>query len=72
MIVMSLMSDKQKDSSELKLSKEHCNNVRLDQSKHSVVTKHIISSNHSFDWEDVEILDYEKRNISENLFHNPK
>jgi len=52
--------------------KEHRNNIRLDQSKHSVVTKHIISSNRSFDWENVEILDYEtnfrKRNISEMIY----
>jgi len=51
---MSLMSDKRKDNFKLE-SKNHRNNIRLDQSKHSVVIKQIIGSNHSFDWENVEI-----------------
>jgi len=49
--------------------KEHINNVRLDPSKHSVVSEHIKNLNHTFDWEKVEILDTEphfhKRIISE-------
>jgi len=49
--------------------KEHVNNIRLDPSKHSVVSEHIINFNHNFDWENVIILDHEhnyyKRMISE-------
>ena len=48
--------------------KEHCNNTKLDQSKYSVISKHITETNHDFDWEKF-ILDFEKnyrkRNISE-------
>jgi len=37
-----------------------------------MVTKHIINSNHSFDWENIEILDYEtnfrKRNILKMIY----
>jgi len=51
--------------------KEHCNNIKLDDSKHSVVTQHIIDYNHSFDWNAAKILDsesnYNKRLISEML-----
>ncbi|KYN14498.1 hypothetical protein ALC57_13304 [Trachymyrmex cornetzi] len=49
--------------------REHRNNIKLDQSKHSVISKHINDTNHDFNWEDVNILDFEKnykkRNISE-------
>jgi len=41
--------------------KEHKNNVKLDQSKHSVISEHIIKYNHSFDWENTKIMDYESR-----------
>lgn len=48
---------------------EHRYNVRLDSSKHSVVTEHMLQCNHSFDWENVRVLDtesnYYKRLISE-------
>jgi len=51
--------------------KEHANNVKLDSSKHSVVTDHIINRQHNFDWDNVKILDtevnYHKRLISEML-----
>jgi len=47
--------------------KEHRNNIKLDQSKYSVISKHITEANH--DWEKISILDFEKnyrkRNISE-------
>jgi len=49
--------------------KEHINNIKLDQSKHSVISEHIIKFNYSFDWENTKILDIEskfyKRIISE-------
>jgi len=49
--------------------KEHVNNIRLDPSKHSVISEHITNFNHNFDWENVKILDHEhnyhKRMISE-------
>jgi len=49
--------------------KEHRNNLKLDQSKHSVISEHITKYNHSFDWENTKILDYEskyfKRIVSE-------
>ena len=40
--------------------KEHSNNIKLDQSKYSVISKHITETNHDFDWEKVSILDFEK------------
>ena len=49
--------------------KEHINNIKLDFSKHSVISEHITHCNHSFDWENASILDtepkYYKRLISE-------
>jgi len=49
--------------------KEHKNNLKLDQSKHSVISEHIIKYNHSFDWDNTKIMDHEsiyyKRIISE-------
>jgi len=51
--------------------KEHCNNIKLDQSKHSVITEHRLNFDHDFDWENIKILDtesnYNKRLISEML-----
>jgi len=48
------------------------NNVRLEPSKHSVITEHILKFNHSFYWEKVKILDsesnYNNRLISEMLY----
>jgi len=41
--------------------KEHKNNSRLDQSKHSVITEHSIKYNHSFDWDNTKIMDHEPR-----------
>jgi len=41
--------------------KEHRNNIKLDQSKHSVISEHITKYNHSFDWENTKIIDYESR-----------
>jgi len=40
---------------------EHRNNIKQDQSKRSVITEHIINYNHTFDWENTKILDYEPR-----------
>jgi len=52
--------------------KEHMNNFKLDPSRHSVLTEHMRELNHSFDWNNVLILDveyhYQKRLISE-MFH---
>jgi hypothetical protein len=49
--------------------KEHINNIKLDSSRHSVISEHIIHCNHSFDWKNAIILDteprYYKRLISE-------
>jgi len=49
--------------------KEHMNNIKLDPSRHSVVTEHRIKYDHTFNWEKIEILDsepnYKKRLISE-------
>jgi len=39
--------------------KEHKNNIKQDQSKHSVISEHII--NHSFDWDNAKILDCESK-----------
>jgi len=43
--------------------KKHRNNIKLDQSKYSVILKHITENNnfnHNFNWEKVSILDFEK------------
>jgi len=32
---------------------EHKNNVRLEESKHSVITKHMVENSHTFDWQNV-------------------
>jgi len=49
--------------------KEHKSNLRLDSSKHSVVSEYIVRYNHLFDWDKAEILDiehkYQKRLVSE-------
>jgi len=41
--------------------REHKNNIKLDQSKHSVISEHILKFNHSFDWDNVKILDCESK-----------
>jgi len=41
--------------------REHKNNIKLNQSKHSVILEHIIKFNHSFDWDNAKILDCESK-----------
>lgn len=47
------------------------NNKKLNSSRHSVITKHLLQYNHSFDWKRVRTLDselnYNKRLIFETL-----
>jgi len=49
--------------------KKHKNNVKQDKSKHSVISEHIIKYNHTFDWNNMRIMDresnYFKRIVSE-------
>jgi len=51
--------------------KEHSNNIKSISSKHSVVTEHTLEFGHTFDWENIQILDsesnYYKRCVSEML-----
>jgi len=51
---------------------EHKNNVKLEESKHSVITKHMVENIHTFDWQNVKILDHEtnyfKRMIAEMIY----
>jgi len=51
---------------------EHVKNIVQDESKHSVITKHILQENHTFDWLNVQILDFEsnyfKRLVSEMIY----
>jgi len=51
--------------------REHFNNIKSDNTKHSVISEHIIKYNHKFDWDSVQILDtesnYKKRLVSEML-----
>jgi len=51
--------------------KEHQNNIKLDKSKHSVITEHILELGHNFNWNNIKVLDtephYNKRLISEML-----
>jgi len=38
---------------------EHVKNITSDESKYSVITKlHILDKNHTFDWQNVKILDF--------------
>jgi len=52
--------------------KEHSNNIKLDTSKHSVITEHILKFSHKFDWDNIKILDtesnYFKRSVSKMLY----
>lgn len=47
---------------------KHLNNIKLDSSKHSVISQHITNECHNFDWKNVIIMDneriYNKRLIS--------
>lgn len=51
--------------------KEHKNNIRVESKRLSVISEHIIQENHTFDWDNVKILDvetnYHKRLVSEML-----
>jgi len=51
--------------------KEHKNNIKLDETRHSVITDHIVNHKHTFDWNNVRIMDsesnYNKRLVSEML-----
>jgi len=51
---------------------EHIKNIKVEESKHSVITKHMLELNHTFDWQNVKIMDFEtnyyKRLISEMLY----
>jgi len=52
--------------------KKHVNNIKLESSRHSVITNHILNLSHTFDWSNVKILghepNYNKRLVSE-MFH---
>ncbi|EFN62754.1 hypothetical protein EAG_02768, partial [Camponotus floridanus] len=52
--------------------KEHCNNIKLHESNHSVISKHRSESRHDFDWSKPNILHNEKyvrkREIAEMFF----
>jgi len=50
--------DKQRDRLQTKI-KAYINNIRLEPSRHSVITEHILEFKHSFDWKNTKILDYE-------------
>jgi len=49
--------------------KEHSSNIKLNSSKHSVISEHILQFSHIFDWDNVKILDSEpnfyKKSVSE-------
>ena len=49
---------------------EYINNIKLNSSRQSVITEHVLQYNNSFDWKNVRIMDtesnYIKRLISEN------
>jgi len=38
---------------------EHIKNIKLDSSRHSIITEHILQYNHNFDWKNVRIMDTE-------------
>jgi len=41
--------------------REHKNNVKQDRSKHSVISEHITKFRHSFNWDNVKVLDIESK-----------
>jgi len=51
--------------------KQHRNNIRMDEIRHSIITDHILNHQHTFDWNIIKIMDsesnYNKRLISEML-----
>jgi len=51
---------------------EHVKNIKLEESKHSVITKHMLEKGHIFDWKNIKIMDHEtnyyKRLISEMIY----
>jgi len=51
--------------------KEYRHNIKLDETRHSVLTNHIVNHKHTFDWNNVRIMDsesnYNKRLVSEML-----
>jgi len=49
-----------------KISCNNCKNIALEESKHSVITKHILDKNHTFNWQNIKILDFES-----NYFKRP-
>jgi len=38
---------------------EHVKNIKTEESKHSVISKHMLENNHSFDWQNIKTLDFE-------------
>jgi len=34
-------------------------NIKAEKSKHSVISEHMLENNHSFDWQNIKILDFE-------------
>jgi len=55
---------------------EHIKNIKAEESKHSVIFKLMLENNHSFDWQNIKILDFEtnyyKRIISEMIHKNTR
>jgi len=41
---------------------EHVKNIKVEDSKHSVISKHMLENNHSFDWQNIKILDFKPNN----------
>jgi len=37
---------------------EDVKNIKAEESKHSVISKHMLENNHSFDWQNIKILDF--------------
>jgi len=52
------MSDKTKRQIKTKI-KEHKNNIKLNEARHSVITDHILNHQHIFDWNNIQIMDSE-------------
>jgi len=57
---------------QLKKINEHTKNINYDESRHSVITNHMLEKNYTFDWYNKKILDFEtnyyKRLISEMIY----
>jgi len=55
---------------QLKTINEHVKNIKAEESKHSVISKHMLENNHSFDRQNIKILDFKPNYYQKNYIKN--